>query len=209
MAFDLTVLIVDDDPVCLRLLDAVLGELGYRVTTTEHPQEALRLALTDPPDILMADLRMPAMSGVDLVRAVRHLGGETCCLVITGFASSEATAEAYRAGATDLLLKPINVPEVQARVQNVAELVRLRREVRQLRATQGSANQTEDGAERSAPRTRELATLPALPGSGRPLDVRGRDEILPRLEHLGVLYRHGAITRVEYEEKKRALLARV
>jgi DNA-binding response OmpR family regulator len=208
MSSGLTVLIVDDDPVCLRLLRGILEEDGFRVTALDRPRAALRQAQEQPPDILLTDLRMPEMDGLELVRAIRSLAEETCCLVITGFASDEVTAEAYRAGATDLLTKPINVLEVQARVRNVAELVSLRREVRALRAVQTLSHAVET-LEQPAPRARELADLPALPGSAAPVDVVGRGETLHRLERLGALYNQGVITRSEFEEKKRTLLGRL
>jgi len=208
MTSDLSVLIVDDDPTSLQLLKAILEDTGLRVTTMDRPTAALRRVEAQPPDLLITDLRMPEMNGLDLVRAVRRLDRDICCLVITGFASDEATAEAYQAGATDLLLKPINVPEVQTRVRNAAELVRLRREVKALRAALGESR---SGAAtgRANARTQELAELPALPGSAAPLEVVGRDEILHRLERIESLYRQGILTATEYEEKKRSLLDRL
>jgi DNA-binding NarL/FixJ family response regulator len=159
-------------------------------------------------DLLITDLRMPEMDGLELVRAVRRLRPDLCCLVITGFASDESISDAYGAGATDLLLKPINVAEVQARVRNAAELVTLRRDVAALRGL--LRDPREDSLPGPAgPRTRELAELPALPGGGGPLSVGGRDEILHRLERLGALYRQGILTATEFEEKKRSLLERM
>lgn len=205
---DLSVLIVDDDPNCLHMLQAILEEAGFRVTTADRPRTALHQVETRPPDILVTDLRMPEMGGLDLVRAVRAVADEVYCLVVTGFASDEVTTEAYAAGARDLLTKPINVAEVQARVENGAELVRLRREVRALRDVR-TAGQT-SGPKAAAPaRARELADLPALPGSAAPVEVSARDETLHRLERLGALYRQGLIDAAEFEEKKRTLLARV
>jgi DNA-binding NtrC family response regulator len=208
MTSALSVLIVDDDPGSLQLLQAILEDVGLQVTAADGPRAALRQAEAKTPDLLVTDLRMPDMNGLELVRAVRELDPEICCLVITGFASDETTADAYRAGVVDLLLKPINVAEVQSRVRNAAELVRLRREVRALRAEQ-SAPQPEPRDCPAASRARELADLPALPGSAGPLDVVGWEETLHRLERLGSLRRQGVIGPHEFEEKKRILLARL
>jgi DNA-binding response OmpR family regulator len=205
---DLSVLIVDDDPTCLYMLQAILEETGFRVTAADRPRAALRQVQTRPPDILVTDLRMPEMSGLDLVRAVRTVADDVYCLVVTGFASDEVTAEAYGAGVRDLLTKPINVAEVQARVENGAELVRLRREVRRLREAQAASAIRASDVE-TPPRARELADLPALPGSAAPVEVTGRDDTLHRLERLGALFRQGILGVAEFEEKKRALLARV
>lgn len=208
MSSDLSVLVVDDDPMCLQMLQTILEETGLRVSTASRPTVALSHLEGDPPDILVTDLRMPEMSGLDVMRAAHAVNPETPCLVITGFASDEATAEAYRAGARDLLIKPINVAEVQARVRNAAEVVELRREVRALRAARRASN-VPDSAEPSTPRARELADLPVLPGFAGPLDGSGWSDSLYRLERLGALYRQGIIEAAEFEEKKRSLLARL
>ena len=208
MTSSLSVLIVDDDPGALHLLQAILQDAGFVVRTVDRPAVALRLVETEPPDLLITDLRMPEMGGVELVRAAHDLRPDLCCLVITGFATDEAIAEAFRAGAQDLLLKPINLEEVRARVRNAAEVVLLRREVLALRAAQGAAPSPE--SDRGAiPRARELATLPSLPGSAAPVAAGGRDELFNRLERLAGLFRQGVITPAEFEEKKRALLARI
>jgi two-component system response regulator HydG len=208
MTSGLSVLIVDDDPSCLQLLQAILEEVGFAVTTADRPRAALQQTEAQPPDLLITDLRMPDMNGLELVRAVRRGAPEVCCVVITGFASDEIIAEAYQAGVSDLLLKPINVPEVQARVRNAAELVQLRREVRALRALR-VIDRVEDVGSPSAPRARELSDLPVLPGSAGPVDGAGRDDVIHRLERLGALHRQGIITTFEFEEKKRLLLARL
>jgi CheY-like chemotaxis protein len=208
MASDLSVLIVDDDPRGLQLLQALVEDAGFQVTTTERPRGALAHVQATPPDILITDLRMPEMSGLDLVRAVHQVNPEIYCLLVTGFASDESTTEAYRAGVRDLLLKPINVVEVRVRLQNAAEIVRLRRELRALRA-RGRVAAADSPGSLAAPRAHELANLPALPGSAGPVDVAGWDESLHRLERLRSLYRQGIIDATEFEEKKRTLLARL
>ena len=124
MSSHLSVLIVDDDPTCLQLLQAILeDDRGFASPRRTGRRRRSASVKARSPDILVTDLRMPEMSGLDLVRAVRALDEEIYCLIVTGFASDEVTAEVYRAGVRDLLLKPINVAEVQARVQNAAELV--------------------------------------------------------------------------------------
>lgn len=211
MNSDLSVLIVDDDPTSLRLLQAILGEVGFRVTITDQPRAALRHINDEPPDILVTDLRMPDMNGVELVEAVHALDRGVYCVVVTGFASDDVTADVYRAGARDLLLKPINVAEVQARMRNAAELVRLRRELRLLRTAQTTetTSHAPGPVSHTAPRAHELADLPVLPGSAGPVDAGGRDESLTRLERLASLYRQGIIDATEFENRKRALLARL
>lgn len=208
MTSGLSVLIVDDDPAALHLLQAILRDVGFVVRTVDRPTRALRLVEEEPPDLLITDLRMPEMSGVELLREAQRLRPDLCCLIVTAFATDEAVTEAFRAGARDLWLKPINLEEVRARVRNAAEIVQLRREVRALREAQGRAG-APDPEHGAPPRSRELTDLPALPGSAAPVGGGGRDENFHRLERLASLFRQGAITASEYEEKKRAILARI
>lgn len=208
MASEASVLIVDDDAVCVRLLQDILDGVGLHVTTATRPSVALRQMRAEAPDILVTDLRMPEMGGLDLVRASLALARDMYCVVVTGFASDEVTTDAYRTGVRDLLLKPINVTEVEARLRNAAEMVRLRREVRALRAAQ-PPHPRDHRAGRSGGRTGELTDLPALPGLGGPVEVPGWDETLHRLKRLAVLRREGLIDGAEFEEKKRVLLDRL
>jgi DNA-binding NtrC family response regulator len=208
MASHVSVLIVDDDAGCLHLLQEILEGLQLRVTTAARPKAALCQMQAEMPDILVTDLRMPEMSGLELVRATLGLARETYCIVITGFASDEVTTEAYRVGVRDLLLKPINVTEVEARMRNAREMVRLRREVRALRAVQATG--PADGrVGHIAGRAGELTDLPALPGFAGPVGLPGWDETLHRLKRLAALRRDGVIGEAEFEEKKRLLLERL
>ncbi len=208
MTTGLSVLIVDDDPGSLQVLQAIVREAGFSVRTTTSPAAALLEIGERAPDLLLADLRMPEMSGLDLLRAARRLVPDLCCLVVTGFATDEATAEAFRVGAQDLFAKPINLEEVRARLLHAAEVVLLRREVRALRSAP-PARAREPVEQATPPRARELADLPALPGSAAPVESGGRGEVFHRLERLGSLFRQGVITAGEFEEKKRVLLGRI
>ena len=208
MARSLSVMLVDDDPASLTLLRGILELMGFHVTALERSGEALRRLVAAPVDLLITDLRMPEMSGIELLQAARAVRPELCALVITGFASEETTAEAFQAGAWDFLLKPINLAEVQARVSHAAEVVLLRREVEALRKLVPPARYApaEDSA---APRARELADLPTVPGFAGPMDPAGREESLRRPERLMAMYRQRGITVALDEEPKRAWLDRL
>jgi DNA-binding NtrC family response regulator len=208
MSRGLSLLIVDDDPGSLALFQGILEEVGFAVQTADTPRAALQLMEAQPPDLLLTDLRLPEMSGLDLLRAARRRGLDLCGLLITGFATPEATAEAFRAGFQDVLLKPVHAEELQARLLRAAEVVWLRREVRALRAASMGTAATVARGER-ATRARELHDLPAIPGSAGPVGGGGRDDLVHRLEQLGALFRHGVITSLEFEQKKRALLDRM
>jgi DNA-binding NtrC family response regulator len=193
------------------LLRGIVEELGARVATAERPSLALRALVAEPPELLITDLRMPEMSGVELVRLARSRDPLLCCLIITGFATEEVAAQAFAAGAQDLLLKPVVISEVQARIRHAVESMRLRREVLVLRAALAEQSRTaaEPPGVARAERARELAGLPALPGGARPLQPPGRGDALSQLERLATLLREGALSPVEFEDKKRGLLQRI
>lgn len=203
MMTELSILIVDDDPGALRLLEVMLEQAGYRIRTAPGPHEALARVEQEPPDLLITDLRMPEMSGVELMRAVRARFPQVVCLIITGFASDEAVEEAFGAGAQDLLAKPVQFAEVEARVGHAAELVLLRREVRLLRAALAG------GGEAAGPRVgrlQELDRLAALPGRAAPPMALLSDETAQRLALLHAMQRYGMLTPEELEEKRRGVL---
>jgi DNA-binding NtrC family response regulator len=202
MARSLSVMLVDDDSASLALLRGIVELMGFRVTALESPGEALRRLAEEHVDLLITDLRMPEMSGIELLRAARAARLELCALVITGFASEETTAEAFEAGAWDFLLKPIILAEVQARVSHAAEVVQLRREVHVLRKLVPPSRSAPSG-DPVAPRAVELADLPALPGSAAPMDLAGREEPLRRPDRLLEKYRQGGATAADDEEPKR------
>ena len=204
----LSVLVVDDDPVSVRILADILQGEGFAVRTTSSSLAALRGLQECPPDLLLTDLRMPEMNGLDLIRAARRAWPDLCCLLISAFLTDDTVAEAFRAGVHDLLQKPINLGEVRARALHAAEVVLLRREVQHLRALTAVAPPGES-ARVMPSRANELADLPSLPGSAAPLEHGGRYEVAYRLERIAALHRQGLITQGEFDEKKRALLHRI
>ena len=201
-----SVLLVDDDPVSLHVVRDILTEAGFLVRTTTDPVSALRRIAEEPPDLLLADLRMPEMSGLDLLRAARRAVPELCGIIITAFATEETTREVFLAGAQDLISKPVLEEELTARLGHAAELVQLRREVRALRAAAVPAPAARPLPARTG-RSQELSHLPARPGSAAPLEIGNRDETYQRLERLAALFRRGVVSATEFEEKKRTLLA--
>ena len=201
-----TVLLVDDDPISLHLVRDLLEEAGFRVRITTSPAGALRAIEEQPPDLLLADLRMPEMSGLDLLRAAQQLVPGLCGIIITAFATEETTREVFQTGAQDLISKPVNEEEIKARLSHAAEVVRLRREVRSLRAAAEAASAVSVPAVRLG-RAQELTQLPALPGSGVLLEIGTREDLYQRLERLASLFRQGLVSLLEFEEKKRTLLA--
>src|SRR6266508_5201360 len=106
------VLLVDDDPGTVISLGGVLRGVGMHVWTAASGEDALTVAESCPIDLVIADLRLPGMSGIDVIREMRRIQKDAQCLVVTGFASVESVVEALRCGAADYLEKPVFADEL-------------------------------------------------------------------------------------------------
>jgi diguanylate cyclase (GGDEF)-like protein len=123
------VLVVDDEESIRGTLSMLLGEEGYDVTAVPSAEEALERFGRDPFPLVITDIRMGGMSGIDLLKEVRSLRPETEVIMITSYASLETAVLALRSGAYDYLIKPFEELElVVAAVTRALEKSRLVRE---------------------------------------------------------------------------------
>jgi DNA-binding NtrC family response regulator len=111
------ILVVDDAPSTLEILERNLTAQGYRVLTAPGAAEAIRIAETTPIDLVITDLKMPRVSGLDLVRHVRENLKDTEVIVITGFPSVEGAVRAVKTGAEEYLAKPFTDEELLSAVK--------------------------------------------------------------------------------------------
>lgn len=110
------VLVVDDEMQITRVLRAALSAQGYDVRTANEPEEALRLVQDWIPDLIITDLMMPGMTGIELARAVRTKSGVPI-LVLSVRDQERTKIEALDAGADDYVTKPFSTQELLARVR--------------------------------------------------------------------------------------------
>jgi DNA-binding NtrC family response regulator len=130
---EIKVVVVDDERiVCDRLSDS-LGAAGYSVEAFTDPEEALTRLLAEAVDIVLADLKMHGLTGLDILGRVKARWPECEVIIITGYASVDTAIEAMKKGAYDYLPKPFRLAEVKALVGKAAERVRLLSENRRLR----------------------------------------------------------------------------
>jgi PleD family two-component response regulator len=112
------ILMVDDSPDNLRLLTAVLKRGGLVARPVTSGKQAIKAAEVDPPDLVLLDMRMPEMSGLDVCRRFKQDERlrDIPIIFISGLQSSDDKVEGFRAGAADFVSKPIVEEEVLARV---------------------------------------------------------------------------------------------
>jgi DNA-binding NtrC family response regulator len=128
------VLVVDDEELYRRALERILGRCGYGVTTARDATEAMAAVAAEPLDLVLCDVRMPGISGLELVRQIHDVDPDLPCIVMTGYDSVEHSVEALRAGAFWYLNKPFegSLDVVRRLVEQAIEHRRLRAENRAL-----------------------------------------------------------------------------
>jgi two-component system, sensor histidine kinase len=127
------IVLVDDEPSIREMLATYLSEEGYRVRTAGTGEEALWLLDDKPADIVFTDVKMPGISGLQVLRRVRESWPATEVILITGYAAVEDAVEALREGAADFLLKPVRLAHLDAVARRCAERIRFARDNRALR----------------------------------------------------------------------------
>ena len=127
------ILVVDDEEAVRRVLLRGLSSKGYEVREVASADEALQVLSTANIDLVLTDIRMPGMDGLELLQRAKASAPELAVIMITGFASVDSAAEAMRSGARDYLTKPFNLDEVILRIERVLQERRLSRENRSLR----------------------------------------------------------------------------
>ena len=109
-----SLMLVDDDATFRNVLSRALEKRGFAVTTAESVEQALPLAVANPPEYAVLDLKMEGASGLMLVRKLHELDPATRIVMLTGYASIATAVEAIKLGATQYLSKPANADEIVA-----------------------------------------------------------------------------------------------
>jgi two-component system nitrogen regulation response regulator NtrX len=128
-----SILVVDDEEPILASLSSILEDEGYHVTVGKSGADALRAYTTDPPDLMLLDIWMPEMDGLETLRRVRELVPTAQVMVMSGHGSIETAVKAIRLGAYDYIEKPLSLENVTLRVKHALDQYRLEQENRSLR----------------------------------------------------------------------------
>jgi two-component system response regulator PilR (NtrC family) len=135
------ILVVDDERSMRELLAIVLRREGYEVLLAENGRAAIGLLEREPVDLLISDIKMPDMSGVDVLRAAKGIDPDILGIMITAFASTDTAVEAMRLGACDYLSKPFDIDLLKMKVREKIENRQLRQENVLLKRTLGLSHQ--------------------------------------------------------------------
>ncbi len=128
------ILCVDDDPVARVIYTRGLGEAlpQDQICEASSGEAAIRLLEQGQVDVVITDLAMPGMSGLEVLRRARELDPYTEVVVVTGKASVESAVEAMRGGARDYIEKPIDIPLLCEKIENIREYHQRARDVEEL-----------------------------------------------------------------------------
>ncbi|CAK8712196.1 MAG: DNA-binding transcriptional response regulator, NtrC family [Candidatus Electronema aureum] len=185
------ILVVDDEQAATRNLQHILSKEGYEVISTQSGQNALKLIEQHALDLVLTDLRMPNVDGMEILRRVKEVSPDSEVIMITGYATVSSAVSAMKMGAYHYVIKPYKLDEVRKVVREALEKRRLRRENMELKErlakAQGVSILTEDPAMQKLLQTaREVALsdcsvlISGDSGTGKELLARYIHEHSPR-----------------------------
>lgn len=128
-----SILIVDDEPAILTALSKILEDEGYHIATAKSGQEALKALANDPPDLMMLDIWMPELDGIETLKRSREQVPQVQVLMMSGHGNIETAVKAIKLGAYDFIEKPLSLENVMLRVRHALDQRRLQEENKTLR----------------------------------------------------------------------------
>ena len=177
------ILVADDRRENLVFLaDSVLRPEGYRVVTAMDGREAFSKAQAEKPDLIITDLKMPRMSGLEMMTALRKAGNNVPVILTTFYGSEQTAIQAFRLGARDYLVKPYDMEDMLESVERALIEVRLRRET----------NDLKEGAELRRHLEERVRQLNSLCGIGKALNAIHDPDEMMRVAVDAAIYLTGA-----------------
>jgi two-component system response regulator HydG len=208
-----SILIVDDEQVVRDSLVHWFTEEGYEVEAAGSASEALSRLAARELDLVIADIRMPGMDGLELLEKIRSEQLDTSVIIMTGYASVESAVRALKQGAFDYVTKPFDPDELSVAVRNALEQHRLKRENRLLRQQLAESFALTELIGQSEPMRRvreQIETVAGVDstvliegesGTGKELVARAIHRLSPRRFHPLVVVHCGALTETLIESE--------
>lgn len=127
------ILVIDDDTSLRRVVEYNLQEAGYQVLSASGGEEGLQLFAAEAPDLVITDMKMPGMDGMQVLKAVKERSAETLVIMITAFGTVDVAVETMKAGAYDYITKPFNRDELRLTIAKALQFRGLTTENRRLK----------------------------------------------------------------------------
>jgi len=172
-----TVLVVDDDPVQRRLLEAMVRRFGYEARVAASGGEALEVLRAESVDVVVLDLMMPQVDGMMVLQRLREAGIETPVIVQTAHGSIEAVVAAMRAGAIDFVVKPVGAERLQVSIKNAIRVDTLEDEIRRMRRRASGTLTFKDLASKSPDMGRVIRLAERAAKSTIPVLIEGESGV--------------------------------
>src|SRR6202021_2414455 len=154
-----TILIVEDEAKMRRLLELNLGEDGFSTLSAGDAEAGLKLLRENAVDLVVTDLKLPGMNGLEFLQAVKRQNAALPVVVMTAFGTVETAVEAMKAGASDYVLKPFSLAEMRMVVHKELDVRNLREETRSRGEARGKRDAHPNIVARSAKMQETLATV--------------------------------------------------
>jgi two-component system NtrC family response regulator len=188
------ILLVEDDESLRRVTQAQLERNGYETAAAADALQALEMLQREPRELVISDLNLPDISGLELLRKIRSDYPETAVVIVTAYGTIETAVEAVKSGAYDYITKPVHPDELKALVNRALERHRLIEEVRTLRITIDRKYGFENIVGTSAPLLQVLESAAAVAQTDATVLVQGETgtgkELLAKAIHFNSPRRH-------------------
>jgi two-component system NtrC family response regulator len=181
------ILVVDDEPAQLELVGGFLRKHGFEVAQAAGGQAAVARFKQEPFDLLLTDQRMPDLSGLEVLEAVRATTPETAVVIMTAYGTIESAVSAVKAGAVDYLAKPLHLDELLHRIHQIQDRRRLLTENRELREALAERHRVEGIIGESGAMQEVLSVVRRVAASDATVLIRGESgtgkELIARAIH--------------------------
>ncbi len=182
------ILVVDDESSLREMLSILLQREGYKVAQATDGAVAAEMARSDDYDLIISDIQMPQMSGIELLRQLRSENNDVTVIMITAFSSTEEAVEAMKLGAYDYITKPFKNDEIRLVIKNALEREQLQKENKQLKQQLGQRFSFQALIGNSPAMTRLIALLERVAPSQANVLVTGESgtgkELVAKALHL-------------------------
>jgi two-component system response regulator PilR (NtrC family) len=206
-------LIVDDEPGMRQLLSHIFGRAGHAVRAAENGTKALELLRKEPADLVVSDVKMPDMDGIELLRRLREVLPDAAVVLMTAFATVDTAREAFKLGADDFIQKPFDVDELKLIAEKALERLRLLRENSAFRRAQrerGRLDQIIGHSQRmqavyqmieTVAQVQSTVLITGESGTGKELVARAIHNLSPRADNPFMPVNCGAFTETLLESE--------